>query len=150
MSLRFTVVWGFPLAAVLQFAPSSQTDREPVPVDLCRVVGLPDRYNEKALSVEGILSPGEHSLTLYSPACKPKDGFDVSIQAVLPPNWESLPNGKHLRKILRSRKDARVTLNGKFQSGNGRYGPDAAQFRFSISQVLSVGNAPKIASEALD
>jgi hypothetical protein len=32
-----------------------------------------------ALSVEGILLPGEHSVLLYSPSCKPKESFDVGI-----------------------------------------------------------------------
>jgi hypothetical protein len=35
-----------------------------------------------------------------------------------------------------------VKLTGTFESGAGRYGPDAAQFRFTISEISSVKKAP--------
>src|SRR6266853_1844304 len=85
------------LAIILQAAPA-QTPQQPVTVDLCEVVASPDRYNGKVLSVEGILLPGEHFLLLYSSSCRPKEGFDVRVQAVFPPAWVSSSNGKRLHK----------------------------------------------------
>jgi hypothetical protein len=35
-----------------------------------------------------------------------------------------------------------VKLIGTFESGTGRYGPDAARFRFTISEISSVKQAP--------
>jgi hypothetical protein len=66
----------------------------------------------------------------------------VGIQAVFPPEWVSLPNGKQLRKFLHRGKSVSVKLNGTFESEAGRYGPDAAQFRFTISGISSVEKAP--------
>jgi len=130
------------LAMILQATALAQTHQQPVTANICEVVESPDGYNEKVLTVEGILLPSEHSLALYSPSCKPKEGFNVTIQAVLPPAWESLPNGKQLRKLLHHGKSARVTLTGVFENGGYSYGPDAAKFRFVISEISSVGNAP--------
>jgi hypothetical protein len=144
MGYHIALARGLPLALILQYAASVQTDRGPVPVGLCQVLTSPARYNEKVLSVEGILSPSEHSLALYNPSCRRKEGFNVSIQAVLPPARESLQNGKRLKKILRRYKDAHVALTGTFESGSGPYGPDVAQFRFSVSEIVSVENAPKV------
>lgn len=144
MSYLFTGVSGLLLAVFLQFATAEKTDPERVSVGLCQVVAAPATYNEKAVSVEGILSPGEHSLALYNPTCRPKEGFNVSIQAVLPPAWESTQNGKHLQKFLRGHKEAQVALRGTFESGGGPYGPDAARFRFSISEISSVAEVGKV------
>jgi len=93
--------------------------------------------------MEGILSPGEHSLVFYNASCTPKEGSDNRILAVLPPDYDSRPNGKKLSKILRSRRDARVTLSGRFESSGGPYGPDVAPFRFSVSEIMSVEKSPK-------
>jgi hypothetical protein len=130
------------LALILQSAASAQTHPEPVAANLCEVVKSPDGYNGKVLSVEGVLLPGEHSTLLYSPSCKPRESFDVGIQVVFPTEWVNQPNGKELTKLLRRGKSASVKLTGTFESGAGRYGPDAAQFRFTISEISSVKKAP--------
>lgn len=130
------------LALILQSAASAQTHPEPVAANLCEVVVSPDGYNGKVLSVEGVLLPGEHSVLLYSPSCKPKESFDVGIQVVFPPEWVSSPNGKRLHKLFNHRTNASVKLVGMFESGAGRYGPDAAQFRFTIREITSVKKAP--------
>jgi hypothetical protein len=125
------------LAMVLWATAPAQTPQQPVTTNLCEVVASPDEYNGKVLTVAGILVPSEHSLGLYSPQCKPKYGFDVTIQAVLPTGWESLSNGKQLRKLLRRGKEARVSLMGTFESGTSRFGPDTARFRFAVSAIFS-------------
>jgi hypothetical protein len=126
------------LAIILQATASAQTHQVPVTANLCEVVASPDVYNNRVLTVEGILFPSEHSLSLYNSSCKPKEGYDVTIQAVLPPAWESLPNGKQLRKFLHRGKSASVKLIGTFESGAYSYGPDGARFRFVISEISSV------------
>jgi len=130
------------LGIILQTAVSARTQQQPVTANLCEVVASPDGYNGKVLSVEGILLPGEHSVLLYSPSCKPKEGFDVGIQVVFPPEWASSPNGKQLHKLFNRRTNASVKLVGTFESGAGRYGPDVARFRFTISEISSVKKAP--------
>jgi len=136
MSCRFAVVRALLLIASLQFAVSAKTDRPPV-VGFCQVVTSPAKYDKQALSMEGILSPGEHSLVFYNASCFPKEGSDDRILAVLP-DYDSSPNGKKLLKILRSCRDARVTISGRFESSGGPYGPDVAPFRFSMSEIMSV------------
>ena len=64
------------------------------------------------------------------------------MQAVLPQGWESLPNGKQLRKLLSKCKPAHLTVTGTFESGADRYRPDVARFRFTITGISSVGPAP--------
>ncbi len=130
------------LAIMLTVAASAQTPQQPVTANLCEVVASPDGYNGKMLSVEGILLPGEHSVLLYSPSCKPKESLDVGIQAVFPPDWVSSPNGKQLHKLFNHRTNASVKLIGTFESGAGRYGPDVARFRFTITEISSVEKAP--------
>jgi hypothetical protein len=125
------------LAIVLPATAPAQTLQQPVTMNLCEVVTSPDAYNGRALTVAGILVSSEHSLALYSPQCKPKYGFDVTVEAVLPTAWESLTNGKQLRKLLRRGKEARVSLTGTFESGTSRFGPDAARFRFAVTEIPS-------------
>ena len=137
-----SLIRGFMLATILQAVVSAQVRPEPVTANLCEVVASPSAYNKKVLSVEGILYPGEHSLTLYSPSCFPKVDSDTGINAMLPPEWESLPKGKQLRKFLHRGKSASVKLIGTFESGAYSYGPDGARFRFVIREITSVEKAP--------
>jgi hypothetical protein len=111
-------------------------------VNFCNVVASPSDYNRKALSVEVIRWPSDHSLSLYGATCVPKEGYDVTTQAILPAAWESLPNGKKLRKFLHRGKSASVKLVGTFEGDAHRYGPDGARFRFVISEISSVEKAP--------
>jgi hypothetical protein len=117
---------------------SAQTSSSPAATNLCAVVTSPAEYNERVLSVEGILHPSEHALTLYSATCEPKEGFDVTTLAVLPSKWASLPNGKRLEKILRHGKNALVKVSGTFQIESSNYGIDEARFRFTITEIISV------------
>ena len=133
------------LAVILQTV-SAQTPQQPVIANLCEAVASPDRYNGKVLSVEGILLPGEHFVLLYSSSCRPKEGFDVRVQAVFPPEWVSSSNGKRVHKLFNQGKNASVKLIGTFESGNGTYyGTDAAPFRFIIREISSVKKAPAAA-----
>lgn len=118
-------------------AAAPQTNDQAVVTNLCNVVASPNDYSNSVITVEGILFPGDHSLALYSPSCKPREGFDVTMQAVLPSGWKSLPDGRQLRKFLKSGKKAHVKVTGKFETA-GRYGPDAARFRFVVSGISSV------------
>ena len=117
---------------------TAQVRTEPTKVNFCDVVASPTQYNGQALSVVVILWPSYHSLSLYGAACVPKEGYDVTTQAILPDTWESQPNGKKLRGILERHRSAIVEVVGIFESGGGRYGPDRARFRFSISEINSV------------
>ena len=139
MSNRFVLptVAAVMLVCISPTVAASQTNDQAVVTNLCNVVASPNDYSNSVITVEGILFPGDHSLALYSPSCEPREGFDVTMQAVLPSGWESLPNGKQLRKFLKSGKKAHVKAIGKFETA-GRYGPDAARFRFVVSGISSV------------
>ena len=127
------------LLALIFMAPQVSSSRQlPVEIDLCKLVAAASEYNGKVLTVEGVLYPGDHSLALYSPSCAPKEGSDVSMQAVLPTAWESWPKSKRLRVLLNKRKPAHVKVTGLFESGADRYGPDVARFRFTITEISSV------------
>jgi len=108
----------------------------------------PAVYDQKAVSVDGVLFPSFHSLFLLSPSCRSTKDLDFSTEAILPPSWESLRNGKKLRKFLHRGKSANVKLVGTFESGAYSYGPDGARFRFVISEISSVekaGRLPRVA-----
>jgi hypothetical protein len=139
---RSSVVRVVMLGIILQTAASVHAQQQPAAVNLCDVVASPSGYNQKVLTVEGILFPSEHSLALYSLSCKPTEQSDVSVQAILSQGWESLPNGKHLRKFLSKGKPAHVKVTGTFESGADRYGPDVARFRFTVTGISSVEAAP--------
>ncbi len=117
------------LAVLSPVCAAGQIGTHPLKVNYCDVAASPADYNGRVLSVEVVLSPGEHSLALYDAACARKEGSDNSTQAILPNSWESLPNGKKLRAILKRGRNAKVTVVGTFESGGGRYGPDVARFR---------------------
>jgi hypothetical protein len=135
--LRIKIV----LLAIISQSALAQTPQQPGAANLCEVVASPDSYNGKVLSVEGVLLPGEHSVLLYSPSCKPKVGVDVGIQALFPEEWASSPNGKKLHKLFSHRTNASVRLIGTFDGGTSRYGPDAARFRFTIWTISWVKKA---------
>lgn len=131
------------LLALIFMAPQLSSSRQlPVEIDLCKLVAASSEYNGKVLTVEGVLYSGDHSLALYSPSCAPKEGSDVSMQAVLPMAWESWPKSKRLRVLLNKRRPAHVKVTGLFESGADRYGPDVTRFRFTISEIFSVEAAP--------
>jgi hypothetical protein len=116
-----------------------ETTPEPQKVNYCEVVTLAKDYDGKVLSVDVVLVPGEHTLSLFGADC-PHLGFDRVTEAQLPNNWTTLPNGRALSRILRRHLTAKVKLIGTFDSSRGRYGPDGARFQFSISRIIS---APK-------
>jgi hypothetical protein len=116
----------------------AQSQPEPRKVDFCEVVASHTNYYGQILSVEVILWPSEHALTLFGAACVPKEGYDVTTQTILPANWESLPNGKKLRGILKHQRPAKVEVVGIFENAKEQYGLIATRFRFSISQINSV------------
>ena len=120
----------------------------PARVNFCDVVASPAEYNQKTLLVEVILSPGDHSLSLFGSGCVPKVGFNVTTQAVLPASLDSLPHGKKLKSILNRGREARVEVVGVFESDRGPYGPDIARFRFTISQVNAVSEAHRTTPSA--
>jgi hypothetical protein len=124
-----TVTWGRPA-----------TQMEPKRIDFCEVVAFPANFYGQALSIDVILWPSEHVLTLFGEACVPKEGYDVTTQAILPANWPSLPKGKKLEGMLKWQKPAKVEVVGIFESREQQYGLDATRFRFSISQINSVSN----------
>ncbi|HSY92362.1 MAG TPA: hypothetical protein VK812_13375 [Candidatus Binatus sp.] len=126
------------LAVVLVGRAMGQTGAEPMSVNYCDVVTSPTVYNGKVLSVEVILSPSEQVLSLYGEACVPREGYNVTTQAILPDSWESMANGKKLRAILKHGREAKVKLVGTFENSGERHGVGAARFRFSISQVNAV------------
>jgi hypothetical protein len=130
------------LAVIVQAAASAQTRPEPVSANLCDVLVSPAVYNQKMLSVEGVISPSFHSLFLSSPSCRPKEDLDLTTEVILPPSWESLPNGKQLRKFLHRGKSTSVKMIGTFEGDAHRYGPDGARFRFVIKEISSVEKAP--------
>src|SRR4029077_6627119 len=117
------------LAAIFAIGGSTKETKR---VDFCDVVASPAEYFGQVLSVHVILWPGEHVLTLFAAACVPKEGYDVTTQAILPANMESLPNGKKLGRILKRQRPARVEVVGIFENREQRYGLDATRFRFSI------------------
>lgn len=139
---RSSIVGACMLTMVLTMAALVQAQPGPAVAKLCEVFSSPAEYNHKVASVEGVISPSIHSLFLSSPACNAKEDPDFTTQAVLPASWETLPNGKELRKYLRRGKSASVKLTGTFEADPQRYGPDGARFRFSISGISSVGAAP--------
>jgi len=137
-----SLVWSLMLAVILQATASAQTRPEPLTAKLCEVFSSPAEYNHKVVTVDGVLAPSIHSLFLSAPACNANDGPDFTTQGVLPESWETLPNGKELRKFLHRGKGATVKLTGTFEADPQRYGPDGARFRFVISGISSVGAAP--------
>jgi len=133
------------LAAVLVSCASGQARTEPQKsINYCDVVASPADYNGKVLYVEVILSPSEHLLALYGAACVPREGYNVTTQAILPDSWESLPNGKRLKAFLKHGRNAKVKLVGTFEDSGNRYVLGATRFRFFISQVDSVSRYDKI------
>jgi hypothetical protein len=114
-----------------------ETIPQPQNVNYCEVITLPKDYDGKVLSVEVILVPGEHTLSLFGADCLHL-GYDRVTEAQLPNNWITLPNGRALSRILRRHLSAKVKLIGTFDSSSGRYGPDGARFQFSISRIISV------------
>jgi len=126
------------LAVLSATCAAEQTGAEPLNINYCDVVASPAHYNGKMLSVEVVLSRSFHSLFLYGAGCVPRGDYDVTTEALLPTSWESLPNGKRLRAILKHGRNAKVTVVGTFEGGEKRYGLDGQRFRFSISQINSV------------
>jgi hypothetical protein len=125
------------IALLILLGAKAQAQTGPKEVGFCDVASSPTAYDGKVLSIEVILQPSFHSLSLYNAACEPKEGFDVTTQAILPNGWESLPTGKKLRGIIKHGRPAKVRIEGTFLSSVTR-GQDGQRFRFSISKINSV------------
>jgi len=132
------------LATILQAAVSAQVRPEPVAANLCDVFRSPVVYNQKVLSVEGVLFPSPHCVYLLSRSCMPKEDLHVTTEAILPPSWDSSRNGKKLRKFLHRGKSASVKLIGTFEYSGYGSGPCGTRFRFVISEISWVGKAPDV------
>jgi hypothetical protein len=132
------------LATFLQAAASAQVRPEPVAANLCDVFQSPAVYDQKVLSVEGVLLPSEHCLFLIGPSCRSTHDLDFSTEAILPPSWDSSRNGKELRKFLHRRKRVGVKLIGTFEYSGHPYGPEGTRFRFVKSEISSVEKAPLV------
>ena len=116
---------------------AGETIPEPHSVNYCEVVTLPKDYDGKVLSIDVILVPGEHVLSMFGADCQHL-GYDRVTEAELPNNWITLANGRALSRILRRHLSARVKLIGTFDCSKVRYGPDGARFLFSISRIIAV------------
>src|SRR5689334_3037507 len=99
--------------------PEVRAQTEPKKINFCDVVASGARYDRQTLSVEVILWPSGHSLSAYGAACVPKEGYNITTQAMLPETWDSQPNGKKLRRILRHHRPAKVVVVGTFESDGG-------------------------------
>jgi hypothetical protein len=140
--MNSSIVRSVMLAVILQTTASAQTRPAPVAASLCDVFASPAAYDQKLLSIDGVLFPSIHSVFLLSPSCPPKEDVDSTTQAVFPSSWVSLPNGKQLRGFLHRGMSAKVKLVGTLQSGPNRYGADGTRFQFVISEISSVEKAP--------
>jgi hypothetical protein len=66
----------------------AQTSAETPVVNVCDVVASPADYNRKLLSVTVILSPSDHSLSLYGTECVPKEDYNVTTLSIgIRPEW---------------------------------------------------------------
>ena len=124
-------------ATLYSLSIDAQAIPEPQIVDYCEVVTLPSNFEGKVLSVEAILVPGEHSLSLFGLTCL-QLGYNRITAAILPSDWLSLRNAKKLSKILQHHHSAKVNVVGMFESDKGPYGPDGDRFQFTISEIRSV------------
>lgn len=105
-------------------------------VDFCTVVKSPAQYDKQMISTNGILLPGEHSVSFYDPACMPSETNRVNAQSVL--KTSATPEPLVKRQLFRKQSAAKVEAEGVFYSSGGPFGPDAASFRFVIRQLRSV------------
>ena len=126
--LQGSLIALIPLLA--NIADAGETIPEPQIVNYCEVVTLPNDYDGKVLSVDVVLVPGEHSLSLFGADCL-HFGYGRVTEAQLPNNWTTWPNGRALSRILRRHLSAKVKLIGTFDGSQGPYGPDGARFQFS-------------------
>jgi len=131
------------IAILVLLATSStkgQVKADPERANFCDVVASPSNFDGKLLSVDVTLQPSFHSLSLYSSACTSKEGFDVTTQAILPNGWETMPNGKKLKRSIGHGRPVNVQLVGTFRSSVSR-GQDGQRFTFSISKIISASPA---------
>jgi hypothetical protein len=124
------------LVAVACFA--SNTESHATKVQFCEMVSAPQKYDKQVVSTEGLMSPGEHSVIFYDPACKPTEQNNVGTQISFPQSWNSTKLGKKLSNLFRHGRTARVRAAGVFYGSGGPFGPEVAPFRFVPQQILAV------------
>ena len=129
------------IVLVLRSSAPGQASAGPPEVNFCDMVRSPALYNGRLVVTSATLFPGYHSLSLHRNECESTSKSDVRTQAVLPPDLKSLPDGKKLKSILNHGRSADVEVTGLFESQAGRYGPDVAPFRFTITRLNSVAEA---------
>ncbi len=117
---------------------AADTESHSTKVRFCEMVSAPQKYDKKVVATEALMSPGEHSVIFYDPACKPTEQNNVGTQISFPQSWNSTKLGKKLSKLFRRGRTARVRAEGIFYGSGGPYGPDVARFRFLPQQLLSV------------
>jgi hypothetical protein len=117
-----------------------QTAAQPEKVEFCQVVASPTKYNMKSMSVVVTYWPGVEDApsVLYGSSCRPREGFDVRTEPVLPEYWKTLPNGKALARIIKQHHPATVELVGTFRVREGPFDPNAFPFSFAITRIARI------------
>jgi hypothetical protein len=75
--MNSSIVRSVMLAVILQTTASAQTRPAPVAASLCDVFASPAAYDQKLLSIDGVLFPSIHSVFLLSPSCPPKKKMSI-------------------------------------------------------------------------
>lgn len=123
----------------------ADTDEQISNVPFCELVSAPQKYDKTVVSTQALMSPGEHSVVFYDPACMPTQQNNVSTQISFPKGWNSTKLGKKLSNLFRRDRTAIVRAEGIFYGSGGPYGPDVARFRFVPQRIAAVEEVPKVA-----
>src|ERR1043165_7513728 len=85
-------------------------------VQYCRLIADAQGYDGKTVVTAAIVLPGEHSLALCDPLCKPTQEQPLTTEPIFPDSVKATKLGRRLVKILSHRHSAQADLEGTFHS----------------------------------
>jgi hypothetical protein len=135
--VRLHLILGFMLLAHIT-CWARPGKKQGIRVPFCTLVSNPIDFDQKKAVTSAIISAGYHSVIAYDLKCMPTEMNNVSTEVEIS---DSVVPGNLLKKLqryLKHHKNATVVFEGVFKARGGPYGSDAARFRFTVTELISV------------
>lgn len=107
---------------------------------VCELVANADKYAGKPIKVRAILASGMEFTVLRDDTCQPAPGSGKQVLATFSEGYNSeSPVAKKLTKLLKTKRQAQVTVVGEFDDPGHAIGhQNCCRYKLEVQQILAV------------